>query len=181
MKPTNSIILEALKDADLQSACQLYEESFPIEERRDTSEWLLQNEQNPLFNILCIKQDQNFQGILSYWTFGSFYYVEHFAITSQHRGAGIGSAALEVFTTARTQHPIIFEVEPDTDETTHRRILFYKKHRFEIVDRPYLQPPYHKGSSPLPLNIMCNNVDFAIRNFSYIVKTLHSQVYNYIM
>ena len=69
---TNNITFEPLKDIDLQYACQLYEEAFPIEERRDTSEWLLQNKQNPLFNILCIKQDQTFQGILSYWTFESF-------------------------------------------------------------------------------------------------------------
>lgn len=178
MKATNSIILEALKDTDLQSACQLYEESFPAEERRDTSEWLLQNERNPLFNILCIKQEQAFQGILSYWTFDSFYYIEHFAISSQNRGVGIGSAALKIFTTTCTQNPIILEVEPDTNETTRRRILFYKKHLFEIINRPYLQPPYHKGNSPLPLKIMCNNVYFAIRNFSNIVKTIHLQVYN---
>lgn len=68
----NNITFEPLKDTDLQYACQLYEEAFPIEERRDTSEWLLQNKQNPLFNILCIKQNQTFQGILSYWTFESF-------------------------------------------------------------------------------------------------------------
>ena len=81
----NNITFEPLKDIDLQYACQLYEEAFPIEERRDTSEWLLQNEQNPLFNILCIKQDQTFQGILSYWTFESFHYIEHFAISPQQR------------------------------------------------------------------------------------------------
>ena len=37
----NNITFEPLKDTDLQYACQLYEEAFPIEERRDTSEWLL--------------------------------------------------------------------------------------------------------------------------------------------
>lgn len=109
----NNIAFEPLKDTDLQYACQLYEEAFPIEERRDTSEWLLQNKQNPLFNILCIKQNQTFQGILSYWTFESFHYIEHFAISPQQRGHGIGCAALELFMTTRTQYPIILEVEPD--------------------------------------------------------------------
>lgn len=176
----NNITFEPLKDTDLQYACQLYEEAFPIEERRDTSEWLLQNKQNPLFNILCIKQDQTFQGILSYWTFESFHYIEHFAISAQQRGNGIGCAALELFVTTRMQYPIILEVEPDVNDTTHRRILFYKKHRFYIIEHPYLQPSYHKGGSPFPLNIMCNDVNFANHNFNNIVRTIHQQVYHYI-
>lgn len=179
MTPTNNIMFELLKDVDFQYACQLYEEAFPIEERRNTSEWLLEYQQNPLFNILCIKQERSCQGILSYWDFESFYYVEHFAISSQNRGAGIGSAALELFTTTHALYPIILEVEPDTDDTTHRRILFYKKHRFQIIDHPYLQPPYHKGGTPFPLNIMCNNVNFANHNFSNIVSTIHHQVYHH--
>lgn len=177
---TNSITFSPLKDTDLQYACQLYEEAFPIEERRDTSEWLLQYQQNQLFNILCIKQDQIFQGILCYWTFESFHYIEHFAISLQQRGNGIGSAALELFTATRALYPIILEVEPDTDDTTHRRILFYKKHRFQIIDHPYLQPPYHKGGSSFPLSIMCNDVNFANHNFNNIVRIIHHQVYHYI-
>ena len=180
MTPTNNIMFEPLKAVDYQYACQLYEDAFPMEERRNTSEWLLQYQQNPLFNILCIKQERSYQGILSYWDFESFYYIEHFAISTQNRGTGIGSAALELFTATRALYPIILEVEPDTDDTTHRRILFYKKHRFQIIDHPYLQPPYHKGGSSFPLNIMCNDVNFANRNFNNIVRIIHHQVYHYI-
>lgn len=171
-------MFEPLKDADFQYACQLYKAAFPINERRNTSEWLLQYKQTPLFNILCIKQEYSCRGILSYWTFESFLYIEHFAISSQHRGTGIGSAALELFTTS-AQYPIILEVEPDINDNTHRRILFYKKHCFQIIDRPYLQPPYHKGDTPFPLNIMCNDISFAYHNFDNIVKTIHQQVYHY--
>ncbi len=176
---TNCITFDSLKDTDIQCACQLYEEAFPIEERRDTSEWLLQTEQNPLFNILCIKQDYTFQGILCYWTFELFHYIEHFAISPQQRGNGIGSAALDLFTTTRTQYPIVLEVEPDVNDTTNRRILFYKKHRFHIINHPYLQPPYHEGDTFFPLNIMCNEANFANHNFDNIVKTIHQQVYRY--
>lgn len=176
---TNCITLHPLKDIDVTYACQLYESSFPIEERRDTTHWLAYNESKPQFNILCIKNNSRFQGILSYWSFDTFCYIEHFAISSQQRGTGIGSAALKLFAASHAQRPIILEVEPDTDNITHRRILFYKRHNFHVIALPYTQPPYHKGGKTFPLNIMCNDANFAKEHFNLIVKTIHQQVYNY--
>ena len=61
----NNITFEPLKDTDLQYACQLYEEAFPIEERRDTSEWLLQNKQNPLLTFYALSKTKPFKVYLA--------------------------------------------------------------------------------------------------------------------
>ena len=46
------------------------------------------------------------------------------------------------------------EVEEPNDEMSTRRIHFYKRLEFTLHKKPYIQPPYRKGDSGLPMLLM---------------------------
>ena len=62
---------------------KLMHTAFPQEERRDTVQ---QREYSDNISVFCnniILENGNSIGMISYWTMGDFYYIEHFAIDPQ--------------------------------------------------------------------------------------------------
>ena len=161
-------------------ACNLFEAAFPIEERRPSDLWVKYHYSNEKFEIKLIFVDGIFQGILTYWNFDDFIYIEHFATLSTIRGRGIGSEALNAFIESYKSQPIVLEVEPPIDSITQRRINFYERHGFTLTNKTYIQPPYYDGLPFIPLRIMCNDKNFALNHFDDIVKTIKKEVYNYV-
>lgn len=50
----------------------------------------------------------------------------------------------------------LLEVEPAETEMATRRIHYYERNGYRILDRNYLQPPYVKGGKDFPLWVMGN-------------------------
>lgn len=130
--------------------------AFPIDERRDD---YLQREladSEPKFHSCAILSgDSNdFVGLLSYWDFNSYIYIEHFAIDSEMRNCGLGGDVLSQFI-KEIGLPVVLEVELPTDHLSSRRIDFYTRHGFSLWETiPYIQPPYRKGGEELPMHLM---------------------------
>ena len=97
-----------------------------------------------------------FAGLIYWWDFGNFAYVEHFAIDSRCRNGGIGGRALDLFVEQFTDKGIVLEVEPETDgDMARRRIGFYRRHGFEVIEGfSYMQPPYSKEKNEIELWLM---------------------------
>ena len=114
-------------------------------------------------------------GLLTTWTFDSFTYIEHFALSPEVRGRGYGSEALAMLI-ARTEQPLILETEPPTDELTRRRIGFYERSGFTLYDYPYVQPAYTADSQPVPLCLM-GTLDTQDIMLDQVSRTLHREVY----
>ena len=114
-------------------------------------------------------------GLLTTWTFDSFTYIEHFALSPGVRGRGYGSEALAM-RIARTEQPRILEAEPPTDELTRRRIGFYERSGFTLYDYPYVQPAYTADSQPVPLCLM-GTLDTQDIMLDQVSRTLHREVY----
>ena len=155
---------------------RLYHSSFPVEERRDWDDMELIMNTDKRFNMLAFSTDNEFSGFLTFWEFGSFVYVEHFAVSDTKHGIGIGTQIMQNFM-GEQQTTIVLEVElPETAEAI-RRIAFYEKLGFVIISKPYLQPPYDGKSDFLPLLILTNNNDFGNEHFDDIRNTLYKEVY----
>lgn len=157
----------------------LYLEAFPAEERRlwtDLNELI--NDRQSAYNIYVIKCNGVFSGFLSWWNLGSFVYVEHFAVSAEKRGAGIGGQVLKLFI-RKVGVPVVLEAElPQCGELAVRRIGFYKRNGFrECCDVDYVQPPYAPGLPSVPLRLMISND--ADVNLVEVVKLIHRNVYNF--
>lgn len=151
----------------------LYEQSFPPEERRD---WCALPVDNQAFKLWAIVDDDIDEepvevGLVTVWEFDGFSYVEHFAVQPGLRGAGVGSWVL-----SQLREPVILEVEPaGSTPEAERRIRFYERNGFRVLDVQYVQPPYSPELPELELKLMLRG---DIEDIDAVIKTIHKNVYN---
>lgn len=142
---------------------QLYEESFPPEERRPWTEPAGHWPRTTIFD----------GGFFGWWAFPGFVYIEHFAVLPSLRGAGVGGRALDDFCRSAAK-PVVLEAEPPTmGDMARRRLAFYSRHGFSVLDKDYIQPPYGEGLPSVPLYLLSN----APVDVSTAIQTLHREVY----
>lgn len=160
--------------ADLGLLEELYQESFPAEERRP---WNLivnpaKKDSPKLFAILA---DGHIAGMLTLWTFYRFAYIEHLAVNPDLRGKGIGSEAMRLLIEKVGMKPIVVEIEPPTEihPDTLRRRDFYTNLGFKTIATDYVQPPYAPSLPSVPMHLLAT----AILPPVSTTATLHSEVY----
>lgn len=158
---------------------QLYsimEYSFPKDERRDFDEQFAQHS-NPAYNSAVLTEDEKVLGFLNFWQLSGFVYLEHFAVSQELRGKGIGSGLIKQICERHGNQQIILEAEPPAlNEIAARRIEFYKRLGFILNDYHYLQPPYRKGDSPVELKIMSAK-PLSEDDFEDKIRVLYREVY----
>lgn len=160
--------MKLIKSKPNEALRLLYEQSFPPEERRD---WSLLPVDNPAFSLMEVVDDDGVTGFITLWHFDGFAYVEHFAINPSRRGGGLGSQILSLLEGA-----VILEVEPaGSTPEAERRIGFYERNGFRLLDVPYVQPPYSAGMPELELRLMLRG---EIADIDAAIKTIHKNVYN---
>lgn len=160
---------------EIQFSKDLYEQSFPIEERRDFS-LVLDICKTDSLSLNIIYDNQTKVGILNIWDFNNFLYIEHLAVSEQYRNRKIASKVLEQLNAQNKL--IVLEVELPNDELSKRRIGFYQRNSFSIQPYFYSQPPYRKGEQGIEMHIMLNT-QMPINKTKYdeIITTIEKKVY----
>ena len=102
---------------------QLLTAAFPPEEYRDFEELRALTQSDPRFRNHAILDRGELVGVLSYWDFGRFHYVEHFAVCPGMRNRGYGRKVLGMLR-SRLHTPVVLEVERPDSELAARRIAF---------------------------------------------------------
>lgn len=115
---------------------KLYETSFPISEQR-TLEHQQTALRSPLFHFMAYLEAENIIGLMGYWEFEDYLYIEHYAIDPTLRGQGYGSKILQTLI-QDTDKTIILEIDEPQDEISIRRLHFYQ--RLGFVSNPYVHP-----------------------------------------
>jgi ribosomal protein S18 acetylase RimI-like enzyme len=153
---------------------QLYELSFPVEERRNLSAQQLLLE-NGALQLQVIEKNGVFAGFIFCWLLTDFIFIEHFAIVAAQRGGGIGS---RVMTLLMAQYrKIVLEVEPPQSTDAIRRIAFYEGLGFHAYPYPYRQPSYRAGGTPLIMWLMQKGMPPEEHTFSKITSEIYREVY----
>lgn len=153
----------------------LYNEAFPLEERRP---WPLQEQliATGRLQILRISSNAVFAGFVFYWQLPDFYFIEHFAIHPSTRGGGAGTQVMQLL--EKQLQVIVLEVEPPVTEQAIRRIDFYERLGYQTFPDHYQQPPYYPQFPPLELRLMYKGLSPEITGFSKIKSQLYQYVYN---
>lgn len=155
----------------------LYFDSFPENERRPWNDFharVLDKENR--MKLLVIYTENRPVGFITCWQLDNgFRYVEHFAISSQNRGKGIGARAIESFVEIE-EFPVVLEAEPKhLNEIASRRIDFYTRCGFyPHNDYKYIQPSYSEGLEPVELTLLTTEPQ---TNLDYLTIQLHTIVY----
>lgn len=165
-------------DANLREIQALYESAFPCDERRYFSVFLdlLRGDSRFRVRIGIDNECGRFLCFISYWDFGDFCYIEHFAVVPGLRGHGIGKAAMRDFFKSAGKR-MILEVEPPADDTTRRRIALYESLGYVLHSGyRYIQPPYAPHLNALELKLMTHG-EFSTADIDRAVSIIHSEVY----
>ncbi len=149
-------------------------DAFPYEERRDEcdeKECFSKSE----FNFCEITDDGESVGLIVFWVFSKFLFVEHIAINKEIRSKGYGSKTFELL---KTQYnlPIILEAESPETEMQKKRIKFYENLGFKVNSYSYTQPSYHNGES-VPLLVLSFPELLDKSEFEEFFKTTREVVY----
>lgn len=149
------ISFDAFNDEIKEDFLHLYESSFPINEQRDIEsiEQLL-SDVNGIYRVKVYLLDHRVVAFITTHEHNALTYIEHLCVAAPLRGSGLGRYIVHETTKNRTT-PVVLEVDPaDTDEWSVRRIKFYERIGFNMLQREYYQPPYRKGEPSIKLEIM---------------------------
>ena len=177
MPCTMSISFRPIQEGSRDFLLSLLEAAFPPEERRTRQDTLRVLDESNNFHPQAIYSDEKRIGILTYWSFPDFYFIEHLAILPELRGCGYGKEALHQFKQLTAGLPIILEVEPPENRIAKRRIAFYQSCGYHLSDEFYEQPPYTKEGTPIPLRIMSSPDPIAHEFFLAFCKSTRATVY----
>lgn len=160
-------------DSLLDRLIPLYEESFPEEERRGIAQLKRLIAGQPAMCFNAIECDGELSGLFVYWELDGFYYLEHLAVYPAMRNKKIGQQVLD-YVAIRLKGLRLLEVEPTTDEMTTRRVNYYRRNGYEVLDKTYIQPSYHGQGDACPLWIMGNEETPRLAEF---VEKIKEEVY----
>ncbi len=145
------INLRPVTEENFTSVYKRLVDAFPYEERRDECDEkkCFLKEQ---FNFCEITDNGESVGLIVFWLFESFLFIEHIAINKELRSKGYGSKAIELIKT-KYNLPIILEAEAPETEVQKKRIKFYENLGFKVNSYDYTQPSYHNAES-VPLLVL---------------------------
>ena len=150
-----------------------YSAAFPEEERRNNEQFLALAEQANAF-VFYIKNENENVGYLVLWELSGVYFLEHFEIFPVFRNQNFGKEVLAFLTKKYVK--IVLESEPETSsEMAKRRIGFYERNGFNIIEKNYLQPSYGEGKPEVPMYLLSN---FVPESVDTLVRTIYKVVYD---
>jgi len=167
-------------DIDLEKFnIDLLQKSFPKEEYRDLNVLKQYIQNKSIFYPKTILLDKKPIGIFHYWQLEEYFYIEHFAISSEHRNKGLGEACLShIQQTILNNKTIVLEVEIPNSKIAIRRINFYKRLGFHLMDFEYYQPPYKKDYNQIEMKLMINKQIDKIHILNKIRNLMYLNIYN---
>lgn len=155
----------------------LMEISFPKNEFRtfENQKKLLQN---PYYNIITQENEKNdVIAFLAFWSFNTFNFIEHLAVSPLCRGKGTGTKIMNDFINKNSSKSIVLEIEPPSDEITVKRLKFYERLGFKLNNYEYYQLPLRENDSKARLNIMSYPQKLSPSEFQIIKTKIYTEVY----
>lgn len=167
------ILTRTYTDSELEVARDIYMDSFPAEERRDWTD-LMGRSRSGEIALELVKDGDCVIGLVTVWHLPLADYVEHFALDRSARGKGVGSEVIDRVVDMAADRAVVLEVEPSgANSMAARRIGFYQRHGFDLIDYEYMQPPYGKGLPWVRLMLMATKPVDA----GQVSRSLHQMVY----
>jgi len=153
----------------------LYLTAFPPEERREYIE-LIKHINIENCTVTLIYSNQKVAGFFILWNFNDFVFLEHFAIESELRGQGIGERVLSQIR-ENLNKPVILETEIPADEIAIRRVSFYLRNGFHLLERHYLQPSYDGIKPEVEMKLMSTESDYSETQLDNFISVIRKEVY----
>jgi ribosomal protein S18 acetylase RimI-like enzyme len=163
-------------EAGFEVIKNLYLTAFPVNERRefDALKKQIYNE-DCHSNLILI--GEKVAGFVILWNFADFVFLEHFAIESGLRGQGTGEKTLAEIS-SMYQKTVMLESELPVDEISRRRIGFYERNGFHLLERHYFQPSYDGIKPEVEMKLMCTSAKISSEKLDKYIQQIREKVYH---
>lgn len=133
----------------------------------------------PDFRCLCYEPDGIPAGFMNFYMFEgeNVAFLEHFAVSQELRGKGVGSGLMRYFREMTAPRNIVLEVEPPEGEVERRRIAFYQRNGFILNNGDYFQPDFYGSDHGLPLKLMSTQ-PMDEQEFQRVKQLIHRRAYD---
>ncbi|MDR1180416.1 MAG: GNAT family N-acetyltransferase [Bacteroidales bacterium] len=160
-----------------KEALQIYEEAFPVEEKRPIEKHIKLMQENSLFRFYAAMKGQKVIGMLVVWELSDFIYIDYLATSPNHRNKGYGKMIMEQLQQS-SAGLMVLEVEMPDCDLAKRRIEFYTRLGFNLLDFPYFMPKYNNPNEPYPMLLMSfpNKIDNDM--CKHVMTQIHLNAYN---
>ena len=135
--------IEAVDTKRWNKVWNLYEDSFPIAERRKVEDHIRAC-QDERFFPLSSWDGEELIGLMFFWEWDSYRYLEHLAVNPNLRGQNYGTQLLRYL--RDSEHTIILEIDPLINELSVRRLQFYERAGFTLTPYRFMHLPYRIDS-----------------------------------
>lgn len=134
-----------------------YEVSFPASERRSLVDQI-KILHHPRYRLEAWMNDDErggpiFVGLMGWWEYDDFRYLEHLAISPVARSGGMGGKILLGWMSA-SEKPVFLEIDVVTDDISRRRLGFYQRLGFVENDMKHSQPDFQGKGGAVPLRVL---------------------------
>ncbi|MDR0422320.1 MAG: GNAT family N-acetyltransferase [Proteiniphilum sp.] len=130
---------------------KLYEESFPPAERRRWTDHLRACADGR-FHPLSAWEGEELMGLMFFWEWDSYRYLEYLAVNPALRGQGVGSQMLKFL--HDPAYTVVLEIDPLCNELSVRRLQFYERAGYALTPHRFEHLPYRRGTTPQELLIL---------------------------
>ncbi len=169
------IRIHSVNDPLFDKAWDLYEQSFPLNERRTLSSqkqlFFLSN-----YHFEVILYLDNFIGFIHWWDFDKVRFIEYLATTPDIRGKGLGSQIITQFQ-KKDNRSVLLEVDLPTDDISIRRIKLYEGLGFIFNKHNYQQPALQVNTQPVDLRLMSYPMCLSETDIKDFIKECHPVLY----
>ncbi|HEY0177613.1 MAG TPA: GNAT family N-acetyltransferase [Pedobacter sp.] len=153
---------------------KLYNETFPAEERRDWKQLLDMVGTVEEMQLQVITDKEEAIGFIIFWIFDDWCFIEHFAVSPDHRGMKYGE---KIMKSMMGERKILLEVEPPSSAGAVRRIRFYERLGFVLLPFVYRQPSYREAGISYEMELMTNHPGNDRGQFDGIISKTLQRVY----
>ena len=164
--------LNDFEDYRVTQILEGYTTSFPEEERRNNEQFKALFK-NPLVKVDAVWENDEYKAYVITWTLSQGLYLEHFEVYQKYRSQNLGAKILNALQQQHSQ--IILESEPHhLNEKAVRRLNFYQRNGFTIIDEAYVQPSYGDGKPSVELFLLSTT---ATDNLKLLKEEIWDTVY----
>ena len=166
-----------IPDEKFERVFSILESSFPKSERGN-AELHRREHSRDNFRCMCCEPEGVPAAFINYYELPEqeFIFVEHFAVSEELRGKGVGSAMMRELIAGYSPLNIVLEVESPVDDITRRRVAFYQRLGFSLNSGAYFQPPFYGNPQPLPLKLM-STIPLSAASFESTALSIHHNIY----
>lgn len=155
---------------------QLYEDSFPIAERRKVEDHIRACSDERFFP-LSVWDGQELIGLMFFWEWDTYRYLEHLAVNPNLRGQSYGTQLLSYL--RDSNHIIILEIDPLSNELSVRRLQFYERSGFTLTPYRFVHLPYRLDGNEQELLILSYPKMITKEQHNSFLKFLGDEVIKY--